>query len=153
MPTRNLRPRKVHSTGILSFLGSQRGTVSLIEYSLIIIIVVGAASAIMVYMRRALQGQIRDAREYVISYANEACDENCKNTAHVGTRNSILSQYEPYYVQMSAAVAQDNITNKRLLGGTDAGKSGNFIGEIESRLETAVGSKQLPPRDVINSIQ
>jgi hypothetical protein len=62
------------------------------EYAILIALVIAAAMAIQTYVKRALQGKVRDS---VVFYAD--------STSELGE----TSQYEPYYLESSFTTTQD----------------------------------------------
>jgi hypothetical protein len=129
---------------------NKKGAASLAEYSITILLVATALAAITTYVKRALQARIRDARHYMISTANSACEDNCRNAAHIAEGKSIHQQYEPYYTQTSATIAQDSVNDKGLVA-SDVGTTGDFIGKVNAQTQSAVASLQLPPQQAANA--
>lgn len=82
------------------------------EYSILIALVIAAAVAMQVYVKRGIQGRVADA----VDHAPEITDFAEKGT----TLNFKTRQYEPYYVDSNAAVAStrgltENITNNVMI--------------------------------------
>ena len=77
------------------------------EYAILIALVVGAVVAMQVYVRRGIQGRVRDAVDYT------------------GTNGSVGNetfgfggdQYEPYYLVSDASSGQIATSNEALLTG------------------------------------
>lgn len=144
-------PSRGQSKGILS-LKNEHGVGELAEYVITVFIVIAALSAMTTFVRRSLQARIRDARHYMISNVNSACDTNCMNAANENPVRGILQQYEPYYAQTSAMINQDNISYKRLMA-ANSGSSGNFMGQVNNQVQSVAGSNQLPPMNALNDIR
>jgi uncharacterized protein (UPF0333 family) len=70
---------------------------NVVEYSILIALVVGAAIAMQTYVKRGLQGRVKD----VVDYTGN-------NTTTGETATFTGGQYEPYY-----AVAQSTISSNR----------------------------------------
>src|SRR3569623_1292015 len=104
---------------------NRKGTATLAEYSITILLVVAALTAMTTYVKRALQAKMRDARHYMIETATTGCEVNCRNAAHIAEGSTIAQQYEPYYTQSSAGISLDSETNKMLLA-SEKGSSGDF---------------------------
>lgn len=74
------------------------------EYAILIGLVVAALVAMQTYVKRGLQGRVKDATD---TFATQ--------TANIGTTN----QYEPYYLQQSSNTASTaTATETTGLGGT-----------------------------------
>ena len=61
------------------------------EYAIVIALIIGAVIAMQVYVKRGLQGRMKDATDYVAS-----------ETTELGA----TKQYEPYYSDQSMTAAQ-----------------------------------------------
>jgi uncharacterized protein (UPF0333 family) len=74
------------------------------EYAILIAIVVGAVVAMQVYVKRGLQGRVRDVVDMV--------DSN----GAAGNYKNVLSgdQYEPYYMVSTANTAQNQYGTQNL---------------------------------------
>ena len=122
---------------------SQSGQSILSEHIMIFFVVIAVVAAITVYVQRALQARIHDARDYVISsVANSAvCDANCVRAA-----GNITAEYEPYYTQMTVQSQQNNdqsrtsMPGKAMVIGAIYGKSFN------EATQTGSVSCQQPPQ-------
>jgi hypothetical protein len=80
------------------------------EYAILIAIVVGAIVAMQVFVKRGLQGRVRDV-----------VDEKGPETFAVGQENITNpltgEQYEPYYVTSTATTKQGTSDNEQLKTG------------------------------------
>ena len=74
------------------------------EYAVLIAVVVGAVVAMQVYVKRSLQGKVKDVTDHVGD--------------SLGTdKNPVLSQYEPYYSDSGYDVTQAQSVNEKYLAG------------------------------------
>jgi hypothetical protein len=71
------------------------------EYVMIFFVVIAAAVAMTTFVQRGFEARIHDARNYLITTVNSACDANCMNATGA---NSIPFEYEPYYEQFLSTV-------------------------------------------------
>jgi hypothetical protein len=108
------------------------GQATMTEYLVVFFLVIGAIVSMSVYVQRALQGRIRDARVYMI---NEAAQ------AHQGP---IYYEYEPYYGYVSSNVARGGNNTIDLTGG--AGTS-IFRKRTSESVDIKTFSNQAPPKD------
>ncbi len=77
------------------------------EYAILIAIVVGAVVAMQVYVKRGLQGRVKEVVDYVDMGGNDS------------TVNLTGDQYEPYYLTSTATTDQDQSKTENLqLGGS-----------------------------------
>ena len=106
------------------------------EYAFVIVIIVGVISAMAVYVRRALQARIRDARNSMI----QTVADNYNGVANY----TILNEYEPYYSQAETEAVNDSREQASLLGGKPTGV---FVKDFNSTIGVQTNSEQLPPRD------
>ena len=106
------------------------------EYAFVIVIIVVVISAMAVYVRRALQARIRDARNTMI----QTVADHYNGVANY----TIFSEYEPYYLQTRTEAANDSAEQTSLLGG---GSTGVFLRQPNSTTRAQTNSEQLPPRD------
>jgi len=95
------------------------------EYAIVIALVVGAVVAMQIYVRRGLQGRIKDA-----------VDHTGISTATVGDTDFSFKtgQYEPYYTESTSTTTQSSSS-------TDTLKEGGAI-DRTSTLSTNVGRTQ-----------
>jgi hypothetical protein len=70
---------------------------NVLEYSILIALVVGAAVAMQTYVKRGLQGRVKDAVDHV----GTGSDVGGSNLAFTG------AQYEPYYVQSNNQITSN----------------------------------------------
>ncbi len=109
-----------------------------VEYAFVIVIIVSVISAMAVYVRRALQARIWDARNSMI----KTVADNYNGVANY----TILNEYEPYYSQAATEAANDSGERASLLGGGST-TTGVFLKDFNSTIDVQTNSEQLPPRD------
>ncbi len=66
------------------------------EYAIVIALIIGAVIAMQIYVKRGLQGRMKDATDYVAT-----------ETSELGA----TKQYEPYYSEQSMTSAQKSTTD------------------------------------------
>ena len=94
---------------LLRRLGRKAQTTA--EYAILIGLVVGAVIAMQVYVKRGLQGRMRDAVDHVGANGDVG-----------GTDLAFTSaQYEPYYLQSTATTDQTSHDDESLHGGGQGG--------------------------------
>lgn len=125
------------------FLRQKNGQAVFGEYVLLAVIVVAAVAAMSVYVRRTLQGRIRDS---VMSSAETvrasfSSDGGITYTQYAGP---IHLQYEPYYANRVSAIDQQSDGIRSLTAG---GSSGLFREDINDRIYIQTYSNQAPPKD------
>lgn len=75
------------------------------EYSILIALVIAAAVAMQVYVKRGIQGKVADAVDYAPTIAIDGVDANI----------GVTKQYEPYY-QQEASDTTSNFEHNEALG-------------------------------------
>jgi len=87
------------------------------EYAILIALVVGAAMAMQIYVKRGLQGRVKD----VVDHTGTG--------GEVGTTGDQLSftagQYEPYYLTSTANTQQDTRDTENVAEGGVVGRTSN----------------------------
>lgn len=112
-----------------------------VEYAFVIVIIVSVISAMAVYVRRALQARIRDARNSMI----QAVADQYNSTAGFGVANYMISnEYEPYYSQAESEAVHDSGERAALQAGKP---SGLFLKDFDSTSGVQTNSEQLPPKE------
>ncbi len=119
------------------FKSSTRAQV-FVEYAFVIVIIVSVISAMAVYVRRALQARIWDARNTMI----KTVADNYNGVANT----TILNEYEPYYSQAETEAVNDSGERASLLGGGGT-TTGVFSKDFDSTIGVQTNSEQLPPRE------
>jgi hypothetical protein len=95
---------------------------NVLEYSILIALVVGAAVAMQTYVKRGLQGRVRNAVDHV-GIANTVAGSNL---AFDG------AQYEPYYVDSNAQITSN--TTKQQAWAVNGGVTQTNIAEVTQKL-------------------
>ena len=91
------------------WLNSRRGQ-NTAEYAILIGVIVAAAIAMQIYIRRGMQARVKDAVDFT-----KTADEDAGNALFVS------NQYEPYYLQTNFQTTQTGETQEQLQvgGGID----------------------------------
>ena len=123
---------------MLRNLNNRRAQAVVGEYVLVIFLVLAVVTGMTVYWKRALQGRIHDARDYMVNSVRQ-------RTA--GSFNGDLYlHYEPYYLNTSATVSRSVDHTSRLLPSLPL-SSGIFVKTINESTAMQVISETAPPRD------
>ena len=121
---------------MLRNLNNRRAQAVVGEYALVIFLVLAVVTGMIVYWKRALQGRIHDARDYMVNSVRQ-------RTA--GSFNGDLYlHYEPYYLNTSMTVTRSADHTSRLLPGMS---SGIYVKTISESTNVEVISETAPPRD------
>ena|SRR3989338_451088 len=107
-----------------------------VEYAFVIVIIVSVISAMAVYIRRALQARIWDARNAMI----KTVADNYNGVANY----TISNEYEPYYSQAETEASNDSSERAALRAGKPTGL---FLKDFDSTVNVQTNSEQLPARD------
>lgn len=94
------------------------------EYAILIAIVIGAIVAMQVYVRRGLEGRVRD----VVDHTGQGGDVGGSNFAFTG------NQYEPYYLTSDFASSRDTTETEGIT--TGGGVSRNLTNDRSTRTGT-----------------
>lgn len=109
------------------------------EYALTFFIVVAAMAGMSLFMKRALQGRIRDAQQSMVATIN------ARTTNYVKTP---FFQYEPYYMNTSSVVDKD-LSTTQTVGPSPGFSSGVFGQTWDESTEVRSTSNTISPRAVI----
>ena len=117
------------------------------EYVITLALVVAVFVAMSVFVKRALQGRIRDARNYMVKTANDTYGA-MRSGGNEDTPASIPYEYEPYYIKQDSDVRRqtDDKINLRI-GGIPGEASGVFNRVFNQATTVNAQSEQLPPKD------
>lgn len=99
------------------------------EYAILIALVIGAVVAMQVYVRRGLQGRVRDVVDDITvggQVDNPTAVENI----------FISGQYEPYYVSSNATTNQTSNQTESLQAGGAVGRTSNVATTSNRTQET-----------------
>ena len=123
----------------------QKGQANFGEYVLILFLVMGAASVMTVFVKRALQARVRDAGHLVFDSAVITANYiNAIDDQFGWVTGNIYSQYEPYYMNTESTIVTDARLTERLdsaIGTT----SGIFTKEIDEETSVGTTSTTAPP--------
>ena len=97
-----------------------------VTYLIVLLVIVGMT----MYIKRALQGRMLDAKNYMMK------------TAAISYGSTINSGYEPYYLNTDAMVTRNADEQQQLLGGL---ATGIFRKDISINTSVQSFSNQLPP--------
>jgi len=86
------------------WLNSRKGQ-NTAEYAILIGVIVAAAIAMQIYIRRGMQARIKDAVDYT---------KTAGNMAGSGNFSFNLSQYEPYYMNTNFTTVQNGVSSEEL---------------------------------------
>ena len=121
---------------MLRNLNNRRAQAAVGEYVLTIFLVLAVVTGMTVYWKRAIQGRIHDARDYMVNSVRQ-------RTAGSFTGDLYL-HYEPYYTNTSATVSRSVDHTSRLLPGMS---SGIYRKTINESTAMQIISETAPPRD------
>jgi gas vesicle protein len=92
------------------------------EYAILIGVIVAAAIAMQIYIRRGMQARLKDAVDFT-----QTADDDAGNSFF----NSAVKQYEPYYLESNFQTTQEGKTTEELQVG--GGVVRNSLGDATSR--------------------
>jgi len=121
---------------------NNKGQSILSEYVMIFFVVIAAATAMTVFVQRAFEARVHDAKDYAIDSltSSGACDANCLQA----TGGNIAHEYEPYYTASVASVLQNQQEGTGLTPG-NAQITGTIFNKATSEKTGTIGySCQLP---------
>lgn len=115
------------------------------EYVILVALIIAAAAAMQVYLRRGLQGRMADA----VDFAPEA---EVLHTTNISNGSNLLKfntkQYEPYYAESAANVTSNMDYKDTLTARGGVNRSG--INQTTTRLKDSY-EKQKAPNATTNS--
>lgn len=125
------------------FLRQKKGQAVFGEYVLLAVIAVAVVAAMTVYIRRALQGRVRDA--VMGSAATIRTPFSADGGMTFSQYDGIVHiQYEPYYANRVSVIDQQSDGVRSLRAG---GSTGIFREDINDRTYIQTYSNQAPPKD------
>ena len=95
------------------------------EYVILVAIIIGAAAAMQIYLKRGISGRIADATDHAPQIADVAGAPLSFNT----------KQYEPYYADSSSDVTSTSTVSEDL-----ANRGGITRSQVDSTTNRGVGS-------------
>ncbi|MFZ5800494.1 MAG: hypothetical protein ACOY3D_03830 [Candidatus Omnitrophota bacterium] len=100
------------------------------EYAILLGLVIAAAAAMQIYVKRTLQARMRRAVQYLAS-----------ETTDTGIGMAGTTQYEPYYLRSNFAVTRDSTAQQNLY-------TGGVYNAYEATTTSRTGEQQyLAPED------
>ncbi len=117
---------------MFSKLKKKRAQAILTEYMVVIFIVVGVMTSMSVYIKRALQGRMYDARNYAVNSIKEQTKDKYKGPVYYA--------YEPYYANSTSIIESNESMKSKLFGG------GASTREFDGDVVTTSQSETAPPK-------
>ncbi len=124
---------------MLRNLKNMKAQVMLGEYLLVFFLVVGMISAMTIYIRRTLQGRIRDARYRMVDMVKN-------RTGNLYTGTTIMRSYEPYYANTESDVVR-SFRDTQLLFSSNLGSSGLYQKDLNQATNMRTNSTTAAPKD------
>lgn len=121
---------------MLRYLKTNKAQAVMGEYVLVFFVVIGMATAMTIYFKRAVQARIFDARNTMMNIV--------VNRTRGYYSGSVYYEYEPYYGNTVSTVARRENATTELLPGATTGifrKTFDDVTAVQTHSETA------PPRD------
>ena len=106
------------------------------EYALTLFMVILVVVGMTVYFKRAVQGRIFDARNYMVNEVGRRVKGQYKG--------DLYFSYEPYYVNTNSIVDRAHTDTILMDSG---GSSGIFTKVFDQTTTVSTNSETLPPRD------
>lgn len=92
------------------------------EYAILIALVVGAVIAMQIYVRRSIQGKIKDAADYKMTV----------NVTGVNTTGIFATnQFEPYYINSTATTDQKQTQTESMRKGGGVNRTTNATTTVQ----------------------
>lgn len=114
---------------MLRLYHNKKAQANFAEYAIVFIIIVGMMTGMGVYIRRAIQGKIYDARNTMLK------------TVFIRTagyyNNGLYLEYEPYYSNTTSSVVAELSSNMKLLGGGSSGIYRETVDDVTTRESTS----------------
>lgn len=124
---------------MLRNLNTNKAQALLGEYVLVFFLVVGMITAMTIYIRRTLQGRIRDARFRMVDMVK-------KRTGNLYTGTTILRSYEPYYANTESDVVRD-FRDVQMLFASFNSSSGIYRKDLNQVTSARTNSTTASPKD------
>ncbi|OGX06010.1 MAG: hypothetical protein A2Z88_05985 [Omnitrophica WOR_2 bacterium GWA2_47_8] len=129
---------------LLKRLKQKNGQAVLGEYVLLFFLVVAGITAMSVYMKRAIQGRLRDSRQYMQRMVlNTLRDQSIPGDPDP----QIWAEYEPYYMNRVTDTSSTIYDEKHLLPSGPGTTSGIYRSRIDETKVIKSTSNQAPPKD------
>jgi len=117
-------------------LKAKKAQASTAEYALTFFLVVGVMIAMTIYVRRALQARIRDARIYAVNSVETQVGDRYNGSLYLG--------YDPYYQNTESTTLRRATLTKQLSKG---GRTGLFKKTYNEYREMEIFSNTAPPKE------
>lgn len=132
---------------------NKSGQVVTSEYAIVFFLVVAMLTAMTIYFRRAIQGRMYDARNYMIKEVQERTKDQYPGACSVKPDGSrvcegglqLYPEYEPYYVDTKSLVDRQSIMEDSLSEGGTSGLYRKSYKEDVTSVQTV--SDTAPPRE------
>lgn len=126
---------------MFKFLRENKGQVHFLQYSIMFFLVTGLVIVMSTYVRRAVQGRIKDAKTFMFLTANAAYADPDNNLY-----GNLMGAYEPYYTNREFTRAVSSRETEKTLPAF--GTAGIYEREYEQHeTSTDGGSTLAPPKD------
>ena len=109
------------------------------EYVIALSIIVGMMSAMSIYVKRAIQARIRDARYEMANIVKDRVAGRVKG--------NIWRAYEPYYLNIKSNVTRTTLKVQKLGGATATFETGTYVKKIEEATVLKRVSITAPPNE------
>jgi hypothetical protein len=116
---------------MLRKLGKKAQTTA--EYAILIALIVGAVVAMQIYVKRGIQGRVKD----VVDHTGSGGEVAGQNFSFSG------GQYEPYYNQSTASTSQNSSSSDQMVAGGGAQRDNKTDVNVE-RTATTLSPDQQP---------
>lgn len=123
---------------MFKFLRENKGQGHFVQYSLMFFLVIGLVTVMSTYVRRAVQGRIKDAKTFMFLTANAAYADPNNNLY-----GNLMGAYEPYYVNREFTRAVYSRETERTLPAF--GTAGIYEREYEQHETITTGAANLAP--------
>jgi hypothetical protein len=110
---------------------SLRGQAVAAEFVVILLIVIGALTAMTVYARRTIQARAYDAQTLAIAKASK------------GLGQTVLNEYEPYYTVTGTKTDQQQVDSSQVL------PLGDYRKDLEITKKSETEAQQNPPETYV----
>ncbi len=126
-------------------LKNNKGQNIAVQYVLTFFLVVGVVVSMTVYVRRVIQGRIRDARSFMVRTVNDMVRNDPRfvydTDSFVG---KLYWEYEPYYLNSEADRFYDSQETRQNYPGSAGGV---FQRDTDQTTTTRATSRQVSPRE------
>ena len=104
---------------MLKALKSKQAQTIMAEYVLVFFLIVGVATVMTIYFRRAVQARIRDARVTMLDMVRARTNVFVNGSpAYSGP---LFAEYEPYYTNSTSSIIHNDFSRSSLTAGGSSG--------------------------------